>query len=841
VTPRSTLVLLGTGCLLAAGIGCSRALYHQRADRDAYAAIAGKSELLPDKDPLRDGGNIEPAPDSRLYDPFDPDHPPMPPDDPAAYQLTAKSSNEKGPQSDASRPVDPAVWRNLLPKNSKGNLSLDLKSAVHLGLVHSRDFQKEKERLFASAMDLTEARYQTSPHLDLGEDVLASYGGHKSPAKRGVVKALTDGKVHWVTASATELLIKFANSFLWDFQHHTLATEGSSVGLTLLQPLLGLSYQDKTLESLSFAERNLLANVRQMKQFQLGYYVRIASGRYSGEGPNPGGKVGALGLGIIAQTPGGLTGAPAAGGYLGLLEETQSLQNQESSIIRLRQSYEQLAAAFDAGRLTSRLQVDQALLALYNSQSSLLSAKAAYAYRVDSFKVDLGLPPDLPLTIEDPLINKFNTSNTAISALDRRLSEIQTKIRNRVLVNESQQLISIHESIVSLKDSFSSLFESAQADLRLLREQVPLRKKQLENLSESIALRDLQVDLAAIDPNALETRLQKYSDQLNQNSKELGTLLERLRGFPEVSQTKSFEESRNELIDIASDFSGLLLAISLTQTGTRLDTATLPAISIGEQEALAIAKERRLDWMNARARLVDTWRQVDLMAKDLKASVNFSATAGIGAPEVTTLTRAAVFDSRSRVFNAGVAIKSPLVKLIERNTYRQALIDYQQARRDYMLFEDKIDQSLRNTLRTVELCQLNFELRRAAVQVAISQVDLARLRLEEPPRPGVAAQIGATTARDLVQALSDLLAAQNAFLSMRVGYDVLRLVLDFETGTMQVDDDGIWVDPGAITQERLASRNPRWSTVARVSASPRTEPASPNLRLSFRQDPPSVR
>ena len=54
---------------------------------------------------------------------------------------------------------------------------------------------------------------------------------------------------------------------------------------------------------------------------------------------------------------------------------------------------------------------------------------------------------------------------------------------------------------------------------------------------------------------------------------------------------------------------------------------------------------------------------------------------------------------------------------------------------------------------TLRLEQLNFELRRAAVRVAIDQVDLARLRLDQPPQPGKGGQFGATTARDLVSAL----------------------------------------------------------------------------------------
>ena len=67
--------------------------------------------------------------------------------------------------------------------------------------------------------------------------------------------------------------------------------------------------------------------------------------------------------------------------------------------------------------------------------------------------------------------------------------------------------------------------------------------------------------------------------------------------------------------------------------------------------------------------------------------------------------------------------------------YRQSLIEYQQAKRNYYQFRDRIQRDVRSTLRQLQLDDLNFELRRAAVHVAITQVDLARLRLSEPARP----------------------------------------------------------------------------------------------------------
>ena len=52
------------------------------------------------------------------------------------------------------------------------------------------------------------------------------------------------------------------------------------------------------------------------------------------------------------------------------------------------------------------------------------------------------------------------------------------------------------------------------------------------------------------------------------------------------------------------------------------------------------------------------------------------------------------------------------------------LIDYQQSRRAYYQFVDRVSQGLRNTIRSLELNELNFETRRLAVLSAIEQIVL---------------------------------------------------------------------------------------------------------------------
>jgi len=160
------------------------------------------------------------------------------------------------------------------------------------------------------------------------------------------------------------------------------------------------------------------------------------------------------------------------------------------------------------------------------------------------------------------------------------------------------------------------------------------------------------------------------------------------------------------------------------------------------------------------------------------------------------------FRSTTGRLRVGLQFDPPLTRLAERNLYREALINYQQARRQYYAYEDRVSQSLRDTLRTIDRYELDFELRRAAVHVAINQADWMQIRLQQPPKPGTEAVFGASTARDYDQALTGLLNGQNDLLNSWVDYEAQRLNLDFDLGTMRLDAQGNWIDPGPIRPDQ---------------------------------------
>jgi hypothetical protein len=251
-----------------------------------------------------------------------------------------------------------------------------------------------------------------------------------------------------------------------------------------------------------------------------------------------------------------------------------------------------------------------------------------------------------------------------------------------------------------------------------------------------------------------------------------------------------------KITDIFVEMPADIIALQLVQARARSEAVELIAIDIRAEQALEVARKYRRDWMNNRAALVNSWRNIEFVADQLSGTLDvfFSGDIGNANPN-----QPFSLNSDTGRLRVGVQFDAPITRLAERNAYRQALINYQQARRSYYAFEDSVARNLRGTLRTALTNQLNFEYQRQAVLIAAQQIDRNEdIRVnDELSSQGARA----TAARDAVSALSDLLNAQNQFLGFWVNYEVLRRGLDWDLGTFQLDSEGLWIDPGTIGED----------------------------------------
>jgi hypothetical protein len=227
-----------------------------------------------------------------------------------------------------------------------------------------------------------------------------------------------------------------------------------------------------------------------------------------------------------------------------------------------------------------------------------------------------------------------------------------------------------------------------------------------------------------------------------------------------------------------------------------VESLSLPEVEIDPAEALQIARVNRRDWANARAALVDTYRRIEFFADDLESDLDVVLTGGVTRQALTNFP-----SDNTTSLRMGLRWDAPITRLQERNTYRQGLIEYEQAKRSYYGFEDSVWQGLRASVRQLQANRINFELGRQSVRIAATQLELNEDIRSFRDARGL--NSGPTAARDTISALSDLLASQNGLLNIFVNFEVVRRSLDLDLGTMELTPEGLWIDPGPIDPDSL--------------------------------------
>ena len=718
--------------------------------------------------------------DSRLKYPGNSLFPKVPADDPISRKIT-KRIQDKSAYEDGNKSVNLVGddWKKSLPLDENGFIQLSLKNAMYLANLHSSQFQKQKENLYLSALDVTYERFRLEPNPFAGVSAQADRETSddeidlQSRAQVGF-RGVAGMGATWVASLANRLTLELSNG--------DAKAGGSLANLTITQPLLRGASKRIYKERLTQAERTLLAHARSLEQFRQGFFLDVVTGNNPAEG------VGGGGMPRVSSFSSGVSG------YLGLVQEVQRIRNQEANVAKLKDSLVQLEAAFEAGRIGNRLQVDQARQALFNGQSGLLAAKSSFENRLDGYKLFLGLPPDLSVQVKDQYIEDFRLTDPVLVSIQDQLNLLLLKIRNPETLLNLSGLQDYGKQTQDMKKSLNQSLSGLMLDLVSLRDRLPERKKWFQRLRDRPDLKELGMGGNAFQ----EQELEELAFDLNQTSlrleAELNIQWDKLEKRMEDLSSVPIEKARSELASRINELSGLVLELSLTRASVRLESISMVDVSVDSKKAHDMASELRLDWMNARASLVDSWRLADLARDDLRTDLDLILSGDLGSDSMGS----GHFKSSEGRVRVGIELDTPLSKVRERNRYQASLIMYQQSRRQYVSFVDNILRSLRQHARMSKLYQLNFELSRAAVRGAIAQVDLARLRLNEPPQPGKNSQFGATTARDLVNALNDLLDASNSFLSVWIGYEAMRMRLTYDLGTMRLSENGIWEDPGPV-------------------------------------------
>jgi hypothetical protein len=691
------------------------------------------------------------------------------------------------------------------------------------------------------------------------------------------------------------LLFNFANQTALNLGPGRFVSSQSAINLDFVQPFLQGGGKAVTLEPLTQAERNLVYEIRSFARFRKELYVAVAGGgggSITGAIYQPIGVVASptyqpgQGLGNSGLTPGSIPSTPSIGnsglavnpgqsgvlglqtalaapvsGYLSTLLEAAQMKVDKFNIQKL-ESFFALAKALQEGGDISQLQTDQFEQQLLNGRASLLNDQQDFLLTVDELKEQLGIPVDIILELDDTpfrplneqvqryedLFNQFKTaSDEPLRAGPASVAGEERKRFHR-LITTSELVRGTHfrDAIQGRWGLWEKLSDDALQkllnDYREQRRKLLDRQTELETRGRTLSTAEqetLKKANSEIDLGEFEGLLREYETQPWKNLPEPEVRRKRqqlMYGAVANSFIVVLIQARNERMDDLHKRWPVLAKVCVD--GVDLMEADL---DVAETACARHAMAHRLDLMNVRAQVVDSWRQIAVYANALLApfTVQYALTsatpAGVAQPFDFSTNRT----QQQIIFNSQL----PLVRLNERNNYRASLINYQRQRRVLQRAEDEASYDVRQEMILLRQYLETYKIQTRQVELSYLTVENSLDTLQAPPSLLQANTDTATRAasltNQLINAQTNLYNALFKMTTIWITYLNTRDQLYRDMELMPLDERGNWIDK---TEECECPKPADEAAKAQAPAAPETrEPPAGQLPAPQPVSPPPAK
>jgi len=682
---------------------------------------------------------------------------------------------------------------------------LTLENIVELGLLNSREFQTQKETLYKAALAVSlEQFYYLLKFTPFGNGGDVLY-------RRANIDGDYVSELHTTANAEVDKLLVTGGTFVGRLANNVvLAYDGaggfasdisSQLLFDLSQPFL---QRDIRFEPLTRAERNLIYAARSYLRYRKTYFVQLASSYYA------------------------------------ILRLYRQIAIESQNYFSLSGAHQQALVELEAG-LRSRIQAEQIEQNMLAGRSRLITAGVNLERALDRLKIDMGLPPELPLRIDlDELEDVTARDETAVAAeavrrTRARLLEERSddSPQTSLLINAAvvlQQRIALWQKsrqgspgevvFAELEDLGAQL---ALADAHLAVESQRRGLQEIETSAEPAAIRLVQrrLELLAALGRQIRQHLslarnkigetpawtdrqrayEAFEEQWTGLQQELAKVLDAadVERIPELEQaTAQLLTDGETLLDQVDDLEGagalgedpaarqarlVELVDQVLGPAEKLladESTKLTPVEIEMDDAMLTGLVLRLDLMNRRGEMADARRLAKLAADDLRSVLNLQATEVLST-NVLEPSSLRLDTARTEV---RLSLDLPLNRQQQRNAYRIALINFQAARRAVMQQEDSIKLSVRDDLRNLALAREQYQIGIASAALANERVSSTQLELALG-FPGVAA-------RDFLEAQDAFRVAVSGVADNHLGYIVNRIQFFLDVELLQLDERGFW-------------------------------------------------
>lgn len=741
-----------------------------------------------------------------------------------------------------------------------GIADLTLSQAIELSYIHNRDFQLQLENLYTTSLALTFERFRfdirylglgsRKPSVGLTRNETNGTTSSTLSPRLGVSQLLPTGG-QWV--------VEMANNTLWLFTGGNQSSTATTLSYSLVQPLLLGAGRQVVLEALTQSERSALYAMRDFARFRQVFFVNtvvayyglmqsyqsILNNRYyikllelnavrqqaaSKDFPNelpaplppvPEGKIDIYKLPPLpARYAGRLRYVPEVNELRWNLLNSQAMSTLELTELKglitnpdLQDALEDLYALGAAGNAVS-LDVAQLLTTLAGARSQLLSIERQFQDSLDSYKfVQLGLPPDLWVTVDLGQLRPFQLISPELLQLEGEVTQFADRMQNLPedkLVSDDLQAVT--DELLAMNTKVIN-----QGWKLLVKDREAVERNKDNRFANLPAAFDEAYRKSVLDDYERDERLIEIAQaELNRLSKRLESLKAVMakRVNPPKPQPKAKVKPGDEdpaapldrvapakeLADIRERLLKLIQNMEGVQINLRVELISLNKFDMELEQVVQTGLENRVDLMNQRAIVMDARRKMEVAANTLRSQLDVTAAGDISTvPLGAGNTSPFEFRKDQSSFRLGVAFTAPLDQVQQRNVYRQTLINYQQARRAYIQAEDSVKINIRNAWRQLNALKQQFEITRKNVRLAAMTYDQAVERSLQPQSGGGAGGGGgssgnSTNGLQLISSLNSVLSAQNSLIQSFINYEVNRLNIHRDMGIMQLDERGVWLD-----------------------------------------------
>lgn len=369
-------VALTLFCLLVLLPACSQKHYRRAADREAYAAIQGKSDLVPNMD--------------SAYTIEESDQPPL-----ESLPTTEESIEFFGPDMDAEQ----------------GAQIVSLKKALEIAVRQNRQFQNEKENLYLEALSLTFARFEYTPIFSGGVDASVNERRTQQEVAAGIDTLTTDREIavggglgaNWFLRTGGQISAAFTTDFFRFLAGDRTLPTSSALAGSFSQPLLRGGGYRVAIENLTQAERDLLYSIRDFVRFRKEFTVDLVSEYYR-----------------VLQNRDRVRNA------------WQGYQNFQASVRR-----EQARFEIGEARKADLAQLQESQL---TNEQTWINALRAYRESLDRFKISLGLPTNSHIVLEEQELRNLAIDETHLNLSQQEAVEVALNARLDYQTTEDQSI-----------------------------------------------------------------------------------------------------------------------------------------------------------------------------------------------------------------------------------------------------------------------------------------------------------------------------------------------------------------------------------------------------------------